>query len=411
MWFRPVALTLCLTLALGPVPPAAALRPSLEGSGIEELREALPSMPAAGVEEPPPPLITEPEIQALAGQILGLAGPAAYRTEMVRQDIEGHRVKKWFDNAAQIRDQMGDFVRWANDPERGPVGHRRHLWLSAAIHNDEPWRWGWAQTQTLHWDDPAVRAALAHWLITHIVHPFDEGSHRIGWAVMNRLRERLGLRALPALLAAQLTEYYWSFRADDDPLPFLEFMRTIEAGVPAGPTPAGLEERPMTREEMQATLARWAALTQKPRFLLRTALVLGPSVMTEPIRHLLLNEQIPSRVFWPLIVWTGRDGSAQALEDRGIAAAEDADGIADLLVGDLHTAVAQLQMRGHRAEFQRLQQVVAVTPGCSVHHLTGSLEMASLWPELYRHLLGVERLTPNQQLEAERLAAAVERYL
>ncbi len=179
----------------------------------------------------------------------------------------------------------------------------------------------------------------------------------------------------------------------------------------ARPAAAGLEERPMTREEMQATMARWAALVEGHQFLLRTALVLGPSAMTESMRQLLLNDQISSRVFLPLIVWADRAGSAQNLEDRGIVAVDHVDGIADILEGDVYTAVEQLQMRGTGAEFQQLQQAVEATAGLSVRHLTGSVDATLLWRELYRHLLGVERLTQNQQLEAERLAAAVERYL
>lgn len=58
---RLLAATLCLTLTLGFAPPAAALRPSAEGSGLEELR--------AGLEERPmtPPPVSPPQV-ASAGQ-------------------------------------------------------------------------------------------------------------------------------------------------------------------------------------------------------------------------------------------------------------------------------------------------------------------------------------------------------
>ena len=181
-----------LILALLVPSPALALRPHADRAGLE----AVLSGSRAGAEETlvqaiaAKSAITREDVEQLNASVIGPDDPPGYFPEG--------------------QGKVEALVHWLGTrgaDRADPLQHQGALgtWLRMAA------QWG------IDLDDPVVRAALTHWLLTTTMVPFRSGNHRIGWALMNVLLLHAGVLQHPLVLQDRdQWAYFKTFDARDD---------------------------------------------------------------------------------------------------------------------------------------------------------------------------------------------------
>ncbi len=235
--------------------PSYVLRPMAAGEGrkageIDPL--ALAKEIVADLEAPDQP-ITEQDIRMLANLYywslhglpkelkmirLGLFPQAPYRNlPCYVYDLNDMKVAS-FGNEGIIDKQMAELIEFINaDPaqRRDPRSYRFIKW---SIMDEGNW--------ALDMRDPAIHAAMTHWIFHQVIHPFKDANTHTGWALMNILRKKAGLAAIDFPKTREShQEYLRTFNQDRNPFPFMEYIKCLAQSTgygpasKAGPVPLG----------------------------------------------------------------------------------------------------------------------------------------------------------------------------
>ena len=165
--------------------------------------------------------LTELQIRRLAArhQRAPLEEAVLYRSGplLIKNPALGMLWKRFTEaQTEQIPALMQEYLQWVNTPAETRGDPREFPTLQAWVRAERPW--------DVDWRDPIVHAAMAYWLLTHIIHPFEDGNGRTAQDVMNIMLAR---HRLPALDLRDVPDgdLFALFRADDDPTPFIDFIR------------------------------------------------------------------------------------------------------------------------------------------------------------------------------------------
>ncbi len=192
---RLIALVCALTLAVPA--PAFALRP-------------------AGLEEADP--ATRTDFRRALGAETGLEEASSAADPVTAQELR--EFNRSFGRGQWIprRQPPPDFIRWLNARAEDRMNPGLYPDLQDALRNV-------IQHGVDDLDDPVVHAAVAHWLIGREF-TFEDGTHRTGWTLMNRLLKRAAHAPINARFIFSKDDYYKLLK-DSDPRPFIRFVQEL----------------------------------------------------------------------------------------------------------------------------------------------------------------------------------------